>query len=158
MTWLFSIGLILFLALLLVRRLVNRRRTNGSIALELLLTTALSTDVALLLWWGLQPTTVGFTLLLWAAMFVSGVLGIRTMGRRLVQLRQLVADPHDLHRFTQALAYHAATLWQLALIIGLATSAVSRHLPAPAVLWGLSLVITVAILLENAVRLANLPS
>lgn len=87
MTWLFSIGLILFLALLLVRRLVNRRRTNGSIALELLLTAALSTDVALLLWWGLQPTTVGFTLLLWAVMFVSGVLGIRTMGHRLVQLR-----------------------------------------------------------------------
>lgn len=153
---LISILVVNLLAVSLARRLTDRHPTHGAVTLEMFLTATLSYGVALLLWWWLQPASWGLTLLVWVLMFVSGVVGIRVLGQRLTKLRQRMTAAQDFRRFIQTLAYHAATFWQLALIIGLATSLAAQQIPALPVLVGFSLVLTVAILLENAVRFAAL--
>lgn len=151
--------ILVFAGLIGLRRFSKKPPTKRTLFLEIILTASLSYLAALLLWLGY--IFLGFSLsssliwLPWLLMFVCGVIGVRTLGKRLTYAKQQAA-PEIISNFTNELAYHASVFWKLiAVIVGI-TFLTIGGLPSTFVLISLSFTMTVAIILESSVKMFRL--
>ncbi|MBO0481044.1 hypothetical protein [Candidatus Enterococcus courvalinii] len=149
--------LLALIALIIIRKLTTKKLSSLTLFLEMVATSSLSYLAALLIWFSFRQVNFSFTngrvWLVWLLMFLSGVLGVRTLGKRLMVFNQQTNSQLDVAHFAKELAYHAGVFWKLIIVIAMATFFATATLPTTFVLLSLSLVVTIALIIESAVQL-----
>lgn len=151
--------LLIFIGLIGVRHTSKKTLTKRALFLEMVLTATLSYLAALILWLGYSSfnftLTGGTVWLLWLLMFVCGVIGVRTLGKRLIYANQMESNK-NISSFADELAYHASVFWKLIAVITGITLLTVGNLPNSFVLISISFTMTIAIIMESAVKLFRL--
>ncbi|MBF8808258.1 MAG: hypothetical protein IC227_08055 [Enterococcus lacertideformus] len=151
--------LLVFVGLIGLRRSSKTALTKRTLFLEMVLNATLSYLAALILWLGYSSFnfthTSGTVWLLWLLMFVCGVIGVRTLGKRLTYANQTVINT-TITIFDNELAYHASVFWKLIAVITGITFLTVGSLPNCFILISISFTMTVAIIMESAVKLFQL--
>ncbi len=151
--------IIVFIGLFLIRRAEKRAITKMTLLLEMTATTTLSYLAALVIWllanrFSLLHNT-GVTWLIWLLMFICGVIGVRTLGNRLKETSQETKNIWIIP-FAKELAYHASVFWKLIAVIAMMTFISTSTPPNNFFLLSLSFTLTVALMMESAVKLFRL--
>jgi len=154
-----SLFLLILMGLFLTRRAEKRAITKTTLLLEILATATLSYLAALIIWlfanhFSLLHST-GVTWLIWLLMFICGVIGVRTLGNRLKETSQETKNIW-ITPFAKELAYHASVFWKLITVIAMMTFISTSTPPNNFFLLSLSFTLTVALIMESAVKLFRL--
>lgn len=157
MTGTMILFLLSLIAFILIRKLTTKKLSSLTLFLEMLATSSLSYLAALLIWLSFRQVnfsfTNGFVWLIWLLMFLSGVLGIRSLGKRLTVFHQQTDSQLDVSRFAKELAYHTGVFWKLMIVISMATFLATATLPTTFILFSLSFLVTIVLIIESAVQL-----